>query len=77
MLLKRSSKNAPRTLILSVGESREGFFQAFHEPAQALQAFACLCDPDRIFQPPLRPNRWTLAAARATCRAAERVFPIA
>ena len=35
--------------------SRQWFLQAFHEPAQALQSLACVCDLVRVFQPPRYP----------------------
>ena len=41
--------------VLSVGHPCEWFLEAFHEPAQALQALAGRCDPLRILQSPLDP----------------------
>jgi hypothetical protein len=52
-LLNRASKNAPRTLSCRLASpGAPGFFQAFHEPTDALQSLASRRHPLRVLEPP-------------------------
>jgi hypothetical protein len=45
----------PSNLFHAVGHARQGFFEAFHEPTEALEPLARLGDPGCVLQPPSDP----------------------
>ena len=43
-------------VVLAIGQPRQWFLQAFHEPAQALQARACRRHPLDVLEAPFDPG---------------------
>ena len=50
-----SLEESTTSIVLPIGQPRQRFFQAFHEPTDALQSLASRRHPLRVIEPPLNP----------------------